>query len=69
MKKIKVMYIFLLIAAITFAQDDVKEKAKALTASKNLTWDANKALSSNDFIGAEVEYRKAISKSGENAQA
>lgn len=69
MKKAKLTYLLLLTACIAFAQDDVKEKADALGISKNLTWDANKALSSNDFIGAEVDYRKAIAKSGENVAA
>lgn len=69
MKKVKLTYLLLLIGCIAFAQDDVKEKADALSTSKNLTWDANKALSSNDFIGAEVDYRKAIAKSGENVAA
>lgn len=69
MKNVKLTYILLFTACIAFAQDDVKEKADALSTSKNLTWDANKALSSNDFIGAEVDYRKAIAKSGENVAA
>lgn len=69
MKKGKLTYLLLLIGCISFAQDNVKEKADALSTSKNLTWDANKALSSNNFIGAEVDYRKAIAKSGENVAA
>ncbi len=69
MKKVKLTYLLLLTTYIVFAQDNVKEKADALNTSKNLTWDANKALSSNDFIGAEVDYRKAIAKSGENVAA
>lgn len=69
MIKVKFTYLLLLMACAAFAQDDVKEKADALNTSKNLTWDANKALSSNDFIGAEVDYRKAIAKSGENVAA
>lgn len=69
MKKVKLTYLLLFTACIAFAQDDVKEKAAALNTSTNLTWDANKALSSNNFIGAEVEYRKAIAKSGENVAA
>jgi tetratricopeptide (TPR) repeat protein len=45
------------------------EQQKALRRSTNLTWEANKELSENDFIGAEADYRKAISKSTENIAA
>jgi len=70
MKKVRLTYVLLLIGCIAIAQDNnEKEKAAALSTSTNLTWDANKALISNDFIGAEVDYRKAIAKSGENVAA
>ena len=42
---------------------------KALNTSTNLTWDANKALSEEKFVEAEVDYRKAIAKSDENIAA
>ncbi|KPM33034.1 Aerotolerance protein BatC [Croceitalea dokdonensis DOKDO 023] len=55
------------------AQKDVetaeKIAEKALKESKNLTYEANEDLMQNDFIHAEGEYRKAISKSGANAVA
>ncbi len=54
------------------AQDDTeaqKRAEKALRESKNLTYEANENLLQNDFVQAEGEYRKAISKSGENATA
>lgn len=60
--------LLLLIGSIAFAQEE-KAKKKALNESKNMTWQGNKNLANNDFIEAEVEYRKAISKSGENAAA
>jgi tetratricopeptide (TPR) repeat protein len=60
--------LFLLMGTITFAQEE-KVKKKELAESKNMTWEGNKNLANNDFIEAEVEYRKAISKSGENAAA
>ncbi|VAW15215.1 Aerotolerance protein BatC [hydrothermal vent metagenome] len=70
MKKKIFTYSLFLIASAAFAQEEeVKEKEKALNASTNLTWNANKAISENDFVGAEVGYRKAISKSGENVAA
>jgi len=45
------------------------EQEKALQRSTNLTWEANKELSENNFVGAEADYRKAISKSTENIAA
>ncbi|MBT8321029.1 MAG: tetratricopeptide repeat protein [Eudoraea sp.] len=45
------------------------EQEKALQSSTNLTWEANKELSENDFVGAEADYRRAISKSTENIAA
>lgn len=69
MKKVVIVYILLFLGGITHAQDEEKEKAKALEASTNLTWDANKSLSESKFIDAEVDYRKAIAKSDENVAA
>ncbi|MEO9512262.1 MAG: tetratricopeptide repeat protein [Flavobacteriaceae bacterium] len=68
-----------LVLAITFlgclamqAQEGtkaIKEAEKALNTSTNLTWEANKQLSANDFPMAESDYRRAISKSDKNAKA
>ncbi len=55
-----------------YSQDDAdekKQKVKLLRESENLTWDANKNLSEDKFVDAEVDYRKAISKSSENHEA
>lgn len=61
---------FLLIGQLSYSQDDIeKEKQRNLTESKNLTWQGNKELSESNFIEAEVDYRKAIAKSDENAAA
>ena len=67
----KIGFILLLVASFTYAQEDEnkKEKLKDLQASKNYTWDANKAFSEKDFINAEADYRKAIAKSSENTSA
>ncbi|MGB6152414.1 MAG: tetratricopeptide repeat protein [Pricia sp.] len=65
----KLTFSFILIGCLAFAQDDEKAKQKALTQSKDLTWEANKELSENDFIAAEMDYRRAIAKSDENAAA
>jgi tetratricopeptide (TPR) repeat protein len=62
--------ILLLLTAFVNAQEKVsKEKEKALKASEDLTWEANKELSDNEFIKAEADYRRAISKSDENVVA
>lgn len=70
MNKINTVLILLFVCFSSFAQEvDEKEKQKSLQSSTNLTWDANKALSEDDFIAAEVDYRKAISKSSDNSAA
>ena len=50
-------------------KDQDKAAQKALSASTDLTWEANNKLRANDFINAEATYRKAISKSADNAAA
>lgn len=72
MHKIRLMFALLLFVGWTsHAQNEsvVKEAEKALRASTDLTWEANKELTANDFKGAESDYRRAISKSGENVVA
>lgn len=72
MHKMRLMFGFLLFAmAWSHAQEEdaVQEAEKALKASTNLTWEANKTLTANDFPGAESEYRRAISKSSDNTVA
>ena len=50
-------------------QDEAKLEEKALTASRDLTYQANNELVENDFVTAEANYRRAISKSDSNAVA
>lgn len=74
MSKIKLLFGLLLCFGLVQAQDDITEKAnkeaeKALQASTDLTYEANEELTSNDFITAEADYRRAISKSNKNAAA
>lgn len=73
MTKIKVLFTFLgLVTSMLHAQEDaqaLKENKKLLQESTNITYEANKALSQNNFVGSEAEYRKAISKSDANAAA
>ena len=67
MKKFVLFTLF--ISAAVFPQDDLKEKEKALKTSTDITFEANKELADNDFIYAEVNFRRAISKSDENTAA
>jgi len=70
MKKIICTFLLFFVSTVFFAQEeDIKAKEQALKASTNYTWEGNKKLSENDFIAAEVDYRKAISESPENATA
>lgn len=55
--------------ASLYAQDDQDIDQDALAESTNLTWEANKELSDNKFVEAEVDYRRAISKSKKNVVA
>ena len=64
-----VLIIVLFVGFLGFAQNDEKERLSALRESKDLTWEGNKDLSENNFIDAEVDYRKAIAKSDENHAA
>jgi len=50
-------------------QDEAKLEEKAMTASRDLTYQANNELVENDFVSAEASYRRAISKSDSNAVA
>ncbi|PIB31372.1 hypothetical protein BFP77_02040 [Maribacter sp. 4U21] len=70
MKKFIPLLFLFFMSALIFAQDEeLKEKQQNLNNSINYTWNANKKLSDNNFIEAEVDYRKAIAKSPDNAAA
>lgn len=64
-----IVFILFFIGYVSFAQEEEIERQKALSESKNLTWEANKELLEENFIEAEVDYRKAIAKSDENSAA
>jgi uncharacterized protein HemY len=67
---IKVFAVLGLLSCVVHGQaDDQKAKEKEFSDSRDLTWEANKQLSENNFIEAEVDYRKAIAKSKENVTA
>ncbi len=62
-------FLMILTSFVSFAQEEEKEQLEALKESKNLTWEGNKNLSENDYVEAEVDYRKAIAKSDKNVAA
>jgi tetratricopeptide (TPR) repeat protein len=67
---IKITYLVLLITYYTFGQvAPEKDSLGDMRTSKNLTWEGNKELSENNFVEAEVDYRKAIAKSDKNVIA
>ncbi|MCK5442965.1 MAG: tetratricopeptide repeat protein, partial [Maribacter sp.] len=66
----KYLLLVFLVSFTSYAQEEEdKQREIALNESTNLTWEGNKALSENDFIRAEVDYRKAIAKSEANGSA
>lgn len=70
MGKLHYLFCAILLSCVSiYGQEADPAKEKALRASKNLTWEGNQELSSDNFIQAEAEYRKAISKSDKNSIA
>ena len=67
--KSKIVYLIFFAGLLSYGQKDDKAEAKALRASKDLTWDANKKLSENDFPESEADFRRAIAKSDKNVAA
>jgi len=66
----RIVYFIFFLGCLATAQDDADElQEKALRESKNLTWEGNQDLTTNKFVEAEVDYRRAISKSDKNAVA
>lgn len=61
--------ILILLLTISIAHAQNKEAEQIKQESNNYTYKANEALKENSFADAEAEYRKAISKDGENATA
>ena len=63
------IFLFIGIMQVLGQQDEAKLEEKAMTASRDLTYQANNELVENDFVSAEANYRRAISKSDSNAVA
>ncbi len=68
MKKV-IFVCCLFITVSAFSQKEEKAKQEAARVSNNLVFEANKEIEGKEFLDAEVTYRKAISKDGENATA
>jgi len=70
--KLKPTYFLFLMGCSLFAQTEAeieKENTEDLAESTNITWEANKQISEDNFPEAEKDYRRAISKSDKNAVA
>lgn len=65
----KIVFIIILTAGFVHAQEVDKEKEKSIKIATNYTWEGNKDISESDFVNAEANYRRAISKSAENSIA
>jgi tetratricopeptide (TPR) repeat protein len=67
--RIFILFLFS-IPFLSFSQEEeLQKKEDDLKVSKNYTWEGNKNLSENNFVAAEVDYRRAIAKSPENSAA
>ncbi|MCC1483271.1 tetratricopeptide repeat protein [Winogradskyella immobilis] len=64
--KYHVLIVLLLISSFSFAQNTDKAKKKAEKKAVNLVYEANELLENEDYITAEMEYRKAISEQSNN---
>lgn len=61
MKRI-IIYILTICSLNAFSQEDKKKQLKTLEQAKDLVYEANQLAASDNYISAEMEYRKAISK-------
>ncbi|MCF7559450.1 tetratricopeptide repeat protein [Sabulilitoribacter multivorans] len=61
MKRI-ITFITVLISIVAFSQEVDKQQLLALKKSNNYVYEANTLINKDDFISAEMEYRKAISE-------
>ena len=62
-------FIFVLLFSFVVSaqnKDDVKAKEQKLQKANNFVYEGNTLIESDDFIAAEMEYRKAISEQSSN---
>ena len=55
-------YLLILFSMVSFSQEKDKEQILALKKANNYVYEGNELASDDDFISAEMAYRKAISK-------
>jgi tetratricopeptide (TPR) repeat protein len=65
--KLQITLIVLLVGGFGFAQDLNKEQLKAEKEATNLVYKANELVEEDNYIEAEMEYRKAISEAPKKA--
>lgn len=61
-----IVYIVLLISIFSFGQEKEKAQQLALKKSNDYVHDGNQLISKDNFVSAEMEYRKAISEQPTN---
>lgn len=61
-----VIIFMILMSCFTFSQDKNKDREHQLQRSNNYVYEGNELINSDDFISAEMEYRKAISEQSTN---
>ena len=61
-----IIYIAILITSFSFGQEKDKEQGLALKRSNDYVHEANELINEDNFISAEMEYRKAISEQPSN---
>lgn len=64
--KYYILGLVVLISGFCFSQNADKAKKKSEKKATNIVYEANELLGSEDFITAEMEYRKAISEQADN---
>lgn len=65
--KIYIVLVIFIIGNFSFSQDLNKEKLKAEKNATNLVYKANELLEEDNYVEAEMEYRKAISEAPNKA--
>lgn len=60
--KQSILYVLVLCFASVFAQDTDKAKLKAIKKANALVYEANTLANNDEFVSAEMEYRKALSE-------
>ena len=57
-----IIILITLISAVSFSQDKEEAQALALQKANNYVYEGNQLIDSDDYVTAEMEYRKAISE-------